>query len=343
MSSSPASSNSNKTFTITPSDNISSSTIYKIRVTTGVKDSLENYLSSQYETSSGFTTADVTTSALGEVTAVTTPTNDTTPNYTFSSSEAGTITYGGSCSSSTTFASSGQNTITFNTLSAGTYSNCTIIVTDTAGNNSNTLTINSFTIGAIILFNQTASYHLNGSTPTKSNGNFSASINTVCNSSAQSLGITNATVGVFATVSSDLKLFVTGGITSRPVVSINNSLISNSWNELWDGAIDKSLNSAGVVSSGLWWSGTKGDGTKVTPINNNAAGNCNNFTSSAGGVGGAAGSFSATSGISGASGWGYTGNGSRLAESLRPSWIGEYPDLGCNDEWEIVCVAKPNF
>ena len=157
------------------------------------------------------------------------------------------------------------------------------------------------------------------------------------------MGITNSTVGVFATVSSDLKLFVTGGITSRPVVSINNSLISNSWNELWDGAIDKSLNSAGVVSSGLWWSGTKGDGTKVTPINDNAAGNCNNFTSSAGGVGGAAGSSSATSGISGASGWGYTGNGSRLAESLRPSWIGEYPDLGCNDEWEIVCVAKPNF
>ena len=31
---------------------------------------------------------------LSEVTAVTTPTNDTTPNYTFSSTEAGTITYG---------------------------------------------------------------------------------------------------------------------------------------------------------------------------------------------------------------------------------------------------------
>ncbi len=30
---------------------------------------------------------------LTEVTAVTTPTNDSTPNYTFSSSEAGTFTY----------------------------------------------------------------------------------------------------------------------------------------------------------------------------------------------------------------------------------------------------------
>ena len=77
-----------------------------------------------------------TTTALiiEEVTAVTTPTIDTTPNYTFSSSKAGTITYGGSCSSSTTIAISGHNTITLNTLSNGTYSNCTITVTENSGN-----------------------------------------------------------------------------------------------------------------------------------------------------------------------------------------------------------------
>ena len=138
-------------------------------------------------------------------------------------------------------------------------------------------------------------------------------------------------------VTTDLKLFVTGGTTSRQVVSINNSTISNSWNELWDGAIDMSLSSAGVVSSSLWWSGSKGDGTKVTAINNNSAGNCY------GSSGGAAGMSTATSEISTASGWGYTGNNSRLAEPLRPSWIGKYPDLGCGDELEIVCVAKPNF
>jgi hypothetical protein len=269
--------------------------------------------------------------------------NDTTPSYAFSSNEAGNISYGGSCSSSTTSAITDNNTITFNTLSAGTYSNCTINVTDAASNTSDTLTINSFSVGAIILFNQTANYHINGTTPTKSSGNFAAGINTVCSSSAQSLGITNSTVGVFATVSSDIKLYVTGGTTSRPVVSLNNSLISDSWDELWDGAIDISLRSAGVVSSTNWWSGTKGDGTKVTPINNNGAGNCTNFTSSSGSVGGAAGNSGATSGISTASGWGYTGNGSRLAEPLRPSWIGQYPDVGCNDEFEIVCVAKPNF
>jgi hypothetical protein len=280
-------------------------------------------------------TLDTTAPTLSQVTAVFTN-NDTTPSYTFSSNEAGTISYGGSCSSSTTSASSGNNNITFNTLSTGTYSNCTINVTDAAGNISNTLTINSFSVGAIILFNQTANYHINGTTPTKTKGNKVASENT-CSSSATSLGITESTIGVFATVTTDLKLFVTGGTTSRQVVSINNSLISNTWNELWDGAIDMSLSSAGVVSSSLWWSGSKGDGTKVTAINNNSAGNCY------GSSGGAAGMSTATSEISTASGWGYTGNNSRLAEPLRPSWIGKYPDLGCGDELEIVCVAKPNF
>ncbi len=57
MSSSPSSSNSDKTFTIDPYDNISNSTSYKTRVTTGVKDTTGNTLSRQYETSTGFTTA----------------------------------------------------------------------------------------------------------------------------------------------------------------------------------------------------------------------------------------------------------------------------------------------
>ena len=76
---------------------------------------------------------DTTAPIIAEVTAVATPTNDSTPNYTFSSTEAGTITYGGSCSSSTTIAIAGNNTITLNTLSDGTYSNCTITVTDNSG------------------------------------------------------------------------------------------------------------------------------------------------------------------------------------------------------------------
>ena len=83
---------------------------------------------------------------LTEVYPVTTPTSDPSPNYTFSSTKAGTITYGGSCSSGTTSATSGRNTITFTTLSAGTYSDCTIIVTDSDGNASNTLAITTFVV-----------------------------------------------------------------------------------------------------------------------------------------------------------------------------------------------------
>jgi len=85
---------------------------------------------------------DTTAPVIAEVTAVTNPTRVTTPNYTFSSDEAGTITYGGSCSSSTTSAISGNNTINFATTNDGwTYSDCTITVTDSAGNVSNTLAI----------------------------------------------------------------------------------------------------------------------------------------------------------------------------------------------------------
>jgi len=92
------------------------------------------------------TTTDTTAPVIAEVTKVTTPTNDTTPDYTFSSSESGTISYGGSCSSSTTIVSSGNNTITLNSLSDGTYSDCIIVVRGTTGYLSNTLTITSFTV-----------------------------------------------------------------------------------------------------------------------------------------------------------------------------------------------------
>ena len=94
-------------------------------------------------------TVDTTAETLLEVTAVTTPTNDNTPNYTFSTNEAGTITYGGSCSSSATSAFSGDNTITFNSLSDGTYSDCTITVTNSSAN-SITLNISSFVIDTTV-------------------------------------------------------------------------------------------------------------------------------------------------------------------------------------------------
>ena len=118
------------------------------------------------------TTTDTTVPILAEVTAVTTPDNDTTPAYTFSSTEAGTITYGGSCTSSTTSASSGNNAITFSTLSDGTYDNCTVMVTDNASNSSIPLEITTFTVNDFsfsssasdnesVGFGQTYQYQLN--------------------------------------------------------------------------------------------------------------------------------------------------------------------------------------
>jgi hypothetical protein len=115
--------------------------------------------------------------ALKEVTAITTPTSDTTPDYTFSSTESGTITYGGSCSSSTASATSGSNTVTLNSLSNGTYADCTITVSKTIStknsetNLSDSLTITSFTVdnttisssasdNATVTFGQTYQYQL---------------------------------------------------------------------------------------------------------------------------------------------------------------------------------------
>ncbi len=85
---------------------------------------------------------------LTEVTPVPALTKDNTPDYTFNSDEAGTITYAGSCSSSTTAAVAGDNAITFDVLADGTYSDCTIIVTDAAGNPSSPLAVSSFTVDA---------------------------------------------------------------------------------------------------------------------------------------------------------------------------------------------------
>jgi len=110
---------------------------------------------------------DTTAPVIEEVTFVTTPTNDSTPDYTFSSDEAGTITYGGSCSSSTTSAIDGNNTITLVSLSEGTYSDCTITVTDEAGNISITLTITSFIVDTTVpvISGSTITTPTNDSTP----------------------------------------------------------------------------------------------------------------------------------------------------------------------------------
>ena len=84
----------------------------KISVTDNASNTSDNLSVSSF-------TIDKTAPTVTEVTPVRTPDNDTTPDYTFYSTEAGTITYGGSCSSSnnnTTPNADNVTTITFNTL-----------------------------------------------------------------------------------------------------------------------------------------------------------------------------------------------------------------------------------
>jgi hypothetical protein len=90
---------------------------------------------------------DNTAPTITQTTQVTSTAYSTTPSYTFNTTEAGTISYGGDCSSTTTSASSsGSQTITFSSLAIGTHSNCTVKVTDVAGNQSSVLTVSSFAI-----------------------------------------------------------------------------------------------------------------------------------------------------------------------------------------------------
>jgi hypothetical protein len=89
---------------------------------------------------------DATAPVVVAVTSVLTPTTDTTPNYVFNSNEVGRITYEGDCISDTAYSIVGDNTITFDTLSVGTYSNCALTVTDASNNESELLIIASFTI-----------------------------------------------------------------------------------------------------------------------------------------------------------------------------------------------------
>lgn len=97
---------------------------------------------------------DETAPTLAEVTPVSTPSPNTTPQYVFSSNEAGSITYGGTCGTgSLANAINGNNTVTW-TLPIGTYSNCTITVNDGA-NASTPLAVTEFVISGTPVYTLT--------------------------------------------------------------------------------------------------------------------------------------------------------------------------------------------
>jgi len=97
-------------------------------------------------TSGATFTVDNIAPTLAEVTPVPTPDNDSTPDYTFSTDEAGTIAYPGTCSSATTSATPTNNTITLNSLADGSHSGCSLNVTDAAGNTSGFSNVISFVL-----------------------------------------------------------------------------------------------------------------------------------------------------------------------------------------------------
>jgi hypothetical protein len=119
-----------------------------------IEDLANNALSNTTPTGANESyTLDNTAPSLAEVTPVTTPTADSTPSYTFSTNEAGTLAVGGSCGSLDEGAvASGNNTITLtdtdnsSALADATYSDCTVTVTDAVGNASTPLSITSFTV-----------------------------------------------------------------------------------------------------------------------------------------------------------------------------------------------------
>jgi len=90
--------------------------------------------------------ADTTAPVLTEVTSMPPFSSNQAPQYTFSTTEAGTVTYSGTCGNGTlSYATLGENTTEWN-LAIGTYSDCSISVTDAASNASDPLLISEFTI-----------------------------------------------------------------------------------------------------------------------------------------------------------------------------------------------------
>ena len=85
---------------------------------------------------------------ISSVVSPTTPAANKTPQFSFSSSEAGILLTSGTCapytpSNTTVAAAPASNTFTFTTMPDGTYSNCAFSVIDAGGNDSATTTLDS--------------------------------------------------------------------------------------------------------------------------------------------------------------------------------------------------------
>ena len=227
-----------------------------------------------------FFEVDNTAPVIAEVTAVTTPSNDNTPNYTFSSTESGSISFEGSCSSSTKSANSGDNTITLSSLSDGTYSDCAITVTDKAANESNLLTITSFVVDstASTLVETTAiASSTNDSTP---NYTFvSSEAGTVTYSGSCSSSTTTVIAGTntitFSSLSdgtySDCKITITDSLGNSVTMNISSFTVSTTPTNLTATGAAGQVNLdwsalSGVNSYIVYWDNSSGVSSSSTAI-----------------------------------------------------------------------------
>ena len=84
-----------------------------------------------------------------ETTPISTPTNDETPTVVVNVKEDGILVFGGDCKGyapDDTSVTTGDNSITFKDMLDATYANCTIKLSDSAGNESTALTLSEFVI-----------------------------------------------------------------------------------------------------------------------------------------------------------------------------------------------------
>ena len=193
---------------------------------TGLKDAILTLPSPGAANSLGANKAiviDTTAPTLAEVTAVTTPTNDNTPDYTFSGTEVGTISYSGDCSSATAAAVIGNNTVTFNALGDGAHSNCKISVTDTAGNASADLAVSSFTVDTVaptVTINQASGQaDPANSTPVNFTVVFSESVTGFATGDVTLTGTAGAATGTVTGSGTTYNVAVTGMTSAGTVIA----------------------------------------------------------------------------------------------------------------------------
>ena len=174
-------------------------------------------------------TIDTTAPSLSVVTPVPTSDNDSTPNYTFYSDEAGDIIYGGDCDSDNETALADNNTVTFDALADATYATCKITVRDNASNSDN-LTVNQFTIDTTgpVLDNvtnvptpssdNTSSYSFNSNEP----GDITYSGSCESTTSKAVVGTNNITFNALADDTyNNCKVTVTDNLSNASSLSVN--------------------------------------------------------------------------------------------------------------------------